>query len=178
MHPYAEFVANLAKPFPTKLERLRHAALGIIGEVGEIADCWKKHSIYDQPLNVENMVEELGDLKFYIQMVENEGYSFGDAGIDVSLIAQDSTMWIIKLNKASGQLCDLLDEGSKSEIDFALVELITAFLSLTVSIPALREVQMGTICEANMTKLRKRYPNGYTNQNAKDRVDKLDAREN
>lgn len=46
---------------------LIHLALGISGEAGEILDNIKKNAIYNKPLDVENLVEELGDLLFYIE---------------------------------------------------------------------------------------------------------------
>lgn len=45
---------------------LLHAGLGIFSESGEIADAIKKHIIYNQPLDIENIVEELGDMEFYL----------------------------------------------------------------------------------------------------------------
>lgn len=45
---------------------LLHALLGLCGEVGEIDDTIKKHVIYNQPLDRENLIEELGDMEFYL----------------------------------------------------------------------------------------------------------------
>jgi NTP pyrophosphatase (non-canonical NTP hydrolase) len=44
---------------------LLHAAVGISGESGELLDCIKKAWAYGQPLNRENLYEELGDIAFY-----------------------------------------------------------------------------------------------------------------
>lgn len=49
-----------------------HAVLGISGESGELLDAVKKHVIYDKPLDYTNVVEELGDIMFYITMFCNE----------------------------------------------------------------------------------------------------------
>lgn len=67
---YDQFVWQLLKPDTEKIMKL-HAALGICGEAGEFADAVKKSSIYGQPENTENLVEELGDLLFYIQAAIN-----------------------------------------------------------------------------------------------------------
>ena len=45
---------------------LSHMALGVAGEAGELVDCIKKHTIYNQNLDSENLIEELGDLEFYL----------------------------------------------------------------------------------------------------------------
>ena len=63
---YDAFVAMLFKQQSLNLMRL-HAALGVAGEAGELADCIKKEIIYGKPLDRANLVEELGDLRFYIQ---------------------------------------------------------------------------------------------------------------
>ena len=42
-----------------------HWALGLSGEVGEIVDPIKKHVFYNQPLDVPNIEEELGDVFYY-----------------------------------------------------------------------------------------------------------------
>lgn len=46
---------------------LIHMAMGISGEAGELLDAVKKAVIYRQTLNRENVIEELGDLEFYME---------------------------------------------------------------------------------------------------------------
>ena len=56
----------LMKRMPTLDDNLAHASLGIAGEAGEIVDAVKKLWAYDKPLDVDNVVEEAGDLLFYL----------------------------------------------------------------------------------------------------------------
>jgi NTP pyrophosphatase (non-canonical NTP hydrolase) len=49
-------------------ENLRHVTYGLCGEAGEFADAIKKHDIYDQELNVDNALEELGDVLWYVAL--------------------------------------------------------------------------------------------------------------
>ena len=44
-----------------------HMAIGLSGEVGELQDALKKHVIYDKKLDVTNVIEELGDIEFYLE---------------------------------------------------------------------------------------------------------------
>lgn len=67
---YYEFVLKLVKQLPFK-DDLNHMALGAAGEVGELIDAIKKHTIYDKPLDKDNIKEELGDLLFYMQGIMN-----------------------------------------------------------------------------------------------------------
>lgn len=67
-------VKALAKPGKDIVESLTpedahnlHMAVGIVGEAGELIDAIKKAVIYRKPLDRENVVEELGDLEFYME---------------------------------------------------------------------------------------------------------------
>jgi NTP pyrophosphatase (non-canonical NTP hydrolase) len=44
-----------------------HMAMGIAGESGELLDAVKKSVIYRKPLDRDNVIEELGDLEFYME---------------------------------------------------------------------------------------------------------------
>ena len=71
---HADMVAKLKKPgdvilaalTPGKCE-MDHMAVGIAGEAGELLDAVKKHVFYNALLNMENVIGELGDLKFYMK---------------------------------------------------------------------------------------------------------------
>lgn len=71
-HP--ELVAALAKPGADIVATLTaedahslHMAVGIAGEAGELLDAVKKATIYRKPIDRANVVEELGDLEFYME---------------------------------------------------------------------------------------------------------------
>jgi len=50
----------------TLLQRLAHASMGICTESGELADTLKKHIYSGKELDRINIIEELGDLLWYI----------------------------------------------------------------------------------------------------------------
>lgn len=50
---------------PLKMH-LNHMVIGLVGEVGEIADAVKKYTMYNKQLDTDNVKEEIGDLVFYI----------------------------------------------------------------------------------------------------------------
>ena len=69
---YPDLVKALKKPGKEILDTLTpekcdlmHMALGLAGEAGEILDAVKKHVIYNQPLDLANVREELGDIEFF-----------------------------------------------------------------------------------------------------------------
>lgn len=48
---------------------LLHMGVGVSGEAGELLDAIKKNTIYGKPLDIENVIEELGDLEFYMERI-------------------------------------------------------------------------------------------------------------
>lgn len=45
--------------------RLLHAIMGIVTEAGELMDIMKKHYVYGRPLDMDKLIDELGDLLYY-----------------------------------------------------------------------------------------------------------------
>lgn len=71
-HP--TMVTKLVKPGTEVLKTLTtnkcdllHMAFGLSGEVGEAVDAIKKHVFYVQDIDRENIIEELGDIEFYME---------------------------------------------------------------------------------------------------------------
>lgn len=69
-----ELVKALAKPGDQILASLTpgeahliHMVMGVSGEAGELLDAIKKQVIYRKPLDVQNVIEELGDMEFYLE---------------------------------------------------------------------------------------------------------------
>ena len=59
-----ELIANSMTPSDA---HILHMAVGISGEAGELLDAIKKAVIYKKPLDLTNVIEELGDLEFYLE---------------------------------------------------------------------------------------------------------------
>lgn len=64
-------VLRLFKPIPDEHMMLLHGVIGISGESGELLDAVKKHVFYEKPIDTENVIEELGDILFYVTAVAN-----------------------------------------------------------------------------------------------------------
>jgi NTP pyrophosphatase (non-canonical NTP hydrolase) len=47
-------------------------AVGVSGEAGELLDAIKKHCVYQKPINMENVLEEAGDILFYLTGLLND----------------------------------------------------------------------------------------------------------
>lgn len=73
---FQEMVASLVKPGEAVLESLTpekadmlHMLIALPGEVGELLDALKKFIIYEKELDRENVIEELGDIEFYLEHI-------------------------------------------------------------------------------------------------------------
>lgn len=76
---YEDFVSQRIKPGASIVEdvtaesmNLLHMAIGIAGEAGELLDAIKKHVVYNKKLDKANVIEELGDLEFYMQGLRSQ----------------------------------------------------------------------------------------------------------
>jgi len=94
-------VKALCKPGETILAELTahdanliHMAMGVSGESGELLDAVKKHTIYRKPIDLANVVEELGDLEYFMEGLRQE------LGIDREACLRAN---IDKLNKRYGE---------------------------------------------------------------------------
>ena len=72
--PYDEFVRDTKKDPEKILEILtptmidaEHMQKGICGEAGELVDCIKNWTVYGKELDMDNLIEELGDLEWYLE---------------------------------------------------------------------------------------------------------------
>ena len=64
---------------------LRILALGLCGEAGEVADVVKKHRGHGHELDEEKIVDELGEVLWYVAMI-----AWALDGIDLSAVAHEN----------------------------------------------------------------------------------------
>ena len=69
---YPTFVDTLFKDMDRPYASLHHAATGFAGESGEVLDLTKKSWVYDKDLDIEHLIEELGDHRYYYQQILNQ----------------------------------------------------------------------------------------------------------
>ena len=112
---YSDFVKTRLKPLESAKADLIHCALGIAGEAGEFVDAVKKHAIYGQPLDRENLIEELGDLRFYMTAMQNK---FGISDDDVLSANVEK---LLKRYKKSYSDAEAKDRADKQEEGLAKI---------------------------------------------------------
>ena len=67
---YDVFVASLFKQ-ETFRHMVDHARGGVCEEAGELSTWLKKHVVYGKELQMDKVIEELGDLEFFCQAIKN-----------------------------------------------------------------------------------------------------------
>lgn len=131
-------------------DTLVHSALGICGEVAELHEN-------------ENFVEELGDLMWYVAMAYRELNASPE--FDLEHIASSTCGHATKYAEAVKKLVyNKRDTGCKKALDL--------IYSSCVYECRHRGYSLNGILAANIKKLKKRYPNGYSREAAAERIDK------
>lgn len=65
--------------------RLLHASTGVVTEGGEIADALKRHIFYGKPIDRVNLIEEAGDVLWYLAVLLNAVDSTFDEAMDKNI---------------------------------------------------------------------------------------------
>lgn len=188
---YPQQALRTEKPLPTALARLRHAALGLITETGEIATVIKRIAIYGKALDDVNqdgktlcahLAEEIGDVLWYLAIAAD---AIGDQRlfanvlptmppVDMALNEDMLADGALVLGGVVGRFCDAVENNALADLDTLLRELGTVLVDLAAVIG----IPLEQIAAANIAKLRARFPDAYSNHAAEARADKggLDAR--
>lgn len=82
---YDIFVAARFKQMREKPSTLLHAAVGVAGESGELLDIVKKHWAYGKELDREHLIEELGDIEFYLEALRQQAGLHRDHIIEANI---------------------------------------------------------------------------------------------
>lgn len=64
---YPEFVDGACKATPVNRPFL--GPMGLSGEAGEVSELFKKHLIHGKPLDRDRLIEELGDVMWYFNLI-------------------------------------------------------------------------------------------------------------
>jgi NTP pyrophosphatase (non-canonical NTP hydrolase) len=134
--------------------------LGMIGELGEIADMIKKHKFQGHELDREKFKEEIGDFMWYyvkyltLQGMRDKRFKKLENHIKRTNKTENLDIIIYSLNNISKDMF-------KNFADFAIgyVADLISFSNFTLN----------EILEYNIEKLNKRYPDGFTQERSVNR---------
>ena len=181
---YRPFALRTAKMFPTQHENLRHAALGLITELGEFATEAKRMVIYGREMTPEmrdHMIEEIGDMMWYVPLglhaLEQHDIIVLDAACKRELAAlpdADNGDLSVNLAVMVGGIASALVPSKGVTEDAATIARMFAGIVFIIDYlvaPAL-SMSGNEIRRLNIEKLRKRFPEKYSDDAAEARADK------
>lgn len=174
--PYTFTITN-----PLVSPRLLHGVIGLVTESGELLDTIKKSLFYGKPLDKTNLIEELGDLLWYISLIIKDCDITYNNVMKVKYSTRRNEMVnhnidyyltrIIKLDLTVKDLLDLITPesyyfGNKdelvSDIEIELQYILSAIYNLAIDLDTTIE-QVMTI---NINKLKLRYPDKFNSDQA------------
>lgn len=177
---YLPLALRTAKTLPTSREDLRHACLGLITEIGEFASEVKRHVIYEKPISDEmraHMLEELGDAMWYVPLLLKSVDSSILPGLET-----DRTAELDQYTATFGDVAVLLAllSGTMAaayvHADSVLRDEARSFAACIVVVIERAAMLLGSsgdeIRAQNIAKLRKRFPDSFSNEAAEARADK------
>jgi len=186
---YYDMVTRLfkAEGFHNQHDALMHAAIGISGEVGELIEAMgfvEDGSGY----NKTHIVEELGDIRFYLCAffnicVDSQEYDVEGLKSDpVNFSPGNNRSILLRLSVESSGVLDNVKKGWVYGKDIDLLKTLNGLYIITYLIDTLAyrlEISTNETLRANIIKLTGkggRYENGYTDQAAQVRADKVDEK--
>lgn len=183
--PYGQFVAALAKPgaaivasMTAEKAHAMHMAVGVAGEAGELLECFQKHA-QGEPLDMENAVEELGDIEFYLEGLRQATGLRSD--FDGVLVGEPQLAGrhVVTIAVLAGALLDVIKKhviyNKPLDTDKALQYITALETQLLFAYEALK-VTREEVIAANMKKLGVRYSSGsYSDKQAQVRADKAEG---
>jgi NTP pyrophosphatase (non-canonical NTP hydrolase) len=83
LNDYQKLALRTSVRHYTIQSKLDNAVLGLCGESGELADYWKKHKYHNHELLPKRVIEELGDILWYISLAaEALGYDLEEVAFN------------------------------------------------------------------------------------------------
>ena len=173
---------DIAATLSAEAADLWHAATGVAGETAEILEAVAVVS-KTVPLDRENMIEELGDMEFYIEQARrNVGLSRDDTMPGFTMSGATPMVDAVMLSIAGGQFLDLVKKSVLYQKPIPKTDFITRLRAIEEAMAALRlatNISYEMTIAGNIYKLAEgpnaRYKDGYSDQAAQDRADKAEG---
>lgn len=156
-------------------DRTDNAIFGLIGETGEIADLWKKWKYQSTPGTLmprEKMLEEAGDVLWYLAELAT-GLKIDLAAVagvetfrefDAELLRRrnytrnnDIRHMILAMNSRASSICYFVGRKENKRTKAQIKAMLTALGTLALACGE----STYRVARANIQKLRERYPDGF-----------------
>lgn len=176
-----EYLVESARTYSTMQDASmnnQHAAIGIFTETGELLDIFKKNLWYGKEIDLVNFKEELGDIMWYVAMM----YRYYKVNVGILEYHTETPLkLVIKIAQESTGLLHAVDDEHHIADDENTAEWVAIMLDSIVAIVqhlalTMCNATLEDVFQTNINKLRTRYPEKFTSENAINRD--LDAEHN
>ena len=157
---YMPLALRTAKSLPHD-EQVQHAQLGLLTEIGELADMVKRHVIYGKDLDVVNGKEELGDYCWYLGLYCHEqGIAALVIDEQIDKYKPQASVLMMATLMAGGLTGALtIDQKERGAPDELVVHTIVPILC---ELATWFGTTLGAALDTNIAKLAKRYGERYS----------------
>lgn len=165
---YAPLAIRTAKFISPSMD-IVHACMGIVTEVGEIVDCFKRHVIYGKPLDLVNLEEEIGDAFWYLNLYWHSTHTSAKPPLDDAEFAK--LLDAVKQSERSSgglptNMLSLAVEAANVAIDVEGSFMLQRQLEMLANT---HSIDIGVCLEKNIMKLAARYGDKYSDFKATNR---------
>lgn len=187
---YTRFVLRKTRKSDNPTLQLQNWIVGAFGEVGEIIDLLKKHKFHGHPLDTEKLKLELGDTLFYVTATLVDcGYDGlealvgGDPALytrqtGLSMISagrhqRDLFYWATQAGQYVARNLEQLNQKLYGDLPLDKHQIMVncrQIVKLITSMGICIECTLPEILLANEQKLNKRYKEGFTVDESKNRT--------
>lgn len=146
---------------------LKNGALGLVGEVGELADPVKKARYHGHDMDRDKMVRELGDVLWYVSYMCSALSVPLQSLHPVSIRAVQTSLdaEVLRLACVVGRVVDCIDRPRSLTMMIYLKDLMFGLFRVAEALG----VTMSDVAEVNIKKLQARYPDGFSEERSKNR---------
>lgn len=155
---YCALAQRTSNPNLTTREHLVNGALGLCGEAGEVADLIKKHKMQGHALDVQKILEEVGDVLWYCAEIATHMKLFASwdniyqSVIDISTEADRLELLAVRLCSKAGTIAE------KVVYSRPIHEDICEIMFICKTIAGNWGYHIIEVAENNIKKLQRRYP--------------------
>lgn len=172
---YQGLAARTCPNLPGEHENERHMNLGVITEIGEVLDIFKKNLAYGKAIDVVNLGEELADISWYIvnkcifrEIPLEENFTEVTAEmedfLDTTLFTSQEVPIDLKTEAIMNLFIQVYSGPSESIFGAPIVQLATL-----ANIAKWFELDFFQLLTNNIDKLKVRYPEKFTEEAALNR---------
>jgi len=152
---------------------LRHGAIGVFTEVGELCDAYKRQVIYGKPVDLPNLREEVGDVMWYANLLcATLGMRFQNDLTD----ARDRQSFFSTcalLGLTAGNILAMVDnittDERRAELSFDLPYAVESLIHSTAALAEQFGFTLEECAYYNIAKLDVRYKGGFSAESALNR---------